>query len=519
VTGLQYLHPLTCSHKNVGIPSVDVPVKTRDPITGTTLNNTLKILNMFALVERNEPKYPSDEEAYDNVNDNVDIIRLHSVVQQFFVDTCAAENQISVWLSRASALFCQSFSIALQRINRATNAGLVEDFRSYEIHGQKLLDYLQRQARKDQIPSGWQGTLRRSLDSIKLEIEKRTGSLSEVDAFRVSIFDRTSSSNSSQAPSTPGQVAQSNSDIESIATIEDDIFSAAGSFSTESTVSSIRFTVIELIVRKFIEDKELSTLYEEAIKRMPNDRFVRNQRRLLKKFFLDLRPYAKTPIQEQAIRILRGRRERTSIAEQIWAIINPSNPSRHAQMAALLAQKPDKQSQLDRLLGEYNVEEHEQDDLSEESDNSDSVGSDEETKYQNVDIATEFLVGGAPFEQYKLNLRSFLRLDASPTRLQELIITGNITAVTTLLSTRFDEVAQLEFDWMHELLDIGCSFEEIARLLIDSEQASPWVLLDRRISITSKPSVGVGHVEIGELAFIANLRLFNIAQTLTLYLL
>lgn len=134
--------------------------------------------------------------------------------------------------------------------------------------------------------------------------------------------------------------------------------------------------------------------------------------------------------------------------------------------------------------------------MSEDSeDNSDSEGSDEETKYQDVDIATEFLVGGAPFERYKLNLRSFLRLDASPTRLQELIVTGNVTAITALLSTRFEEVAQLEFDWMHELLDIGCSFEEIARLLIDGEQASPWVLLDRRISITSTPSAGVGSFE------------------------
>jgi hypothetical protein len=283
--------------------------------------------------------------------------------------------------------------------------------------------------------------------------------------------------------------------------VEDDVFSSADSISTNSTVSSIRVTVIELIVGKFFEDEELCTLYEEAIKRMPNEKFVRNQRRLLKNFFLDLRPHTKTPIQEQAIRILRGRRERTSIAEEIWSIVNPSNASRHAQMANLLAQKPDKQSQLDRLLGAHGnnaveIVDNKPDASSEESEGSDSEESgfaDEETKYPNVDIAMEFLVGGAPFKQYKLNLRAFLRLDAHPAKLHELVVAGDVVAVTKTLSARFDEVAQFEFDWLHELLDIGCSFEEMARLLIDGEQASPWVLLDRCISVTSLPSVGVSN--------------------------
>jgi hypothetical protein len=124
-----------------------------------------------------------------------------------------------------------------------------------------------------------------------------------------------------------------------------------GSASTNSTVSSVRFTVIELIISKFVEDSELSSLYAEAVKRMGNARFVRNQRRLLKKFFLDLRSRTQNLLQEEAIRILRGRAERTSMAEQVWRLMNPTNPSLIAGMAALKNQNPDKKMQLERLLG------------------------------------------------------------------------------------------------------------------------------------------------------------------------
>lgn len=480
--------------------SVDVPIKTSEPQSGRSLNNTLKILNKFALIDRN--KYEADsspEQDGDLLGDSIDVIRIHDIVQSSIIDFCRAEDQLSVWLYRAAALFCQSFSIALQQIKRTTNRGLIEDFQLFEIHGQKLLDHLQRQARKESTTSGWQATVQRSLTTIKLEIEKRTTSFTKFDMVRTSIFDRSSSSNSSAAswPAKANAQAMSESDLESIASIEDDIFSTASSVSTNLTVSSIRFNVIELIVSKFIEDQELSALYDEAIQRMTNERFVRNQRRLLKKFFLDLRPYTKTPIEQQAIRILRGKRERSSIAETIWSILNPSNKSRHAQMAALLAQKPDKQSQLDRLLaGDNSVDviNKEPDNVSEDSEGSDSEESgtgDEEDTYPNVEMATEFIIGGTPFKQYKYNLRGFLRLDASPARLQELVIAGDIVAITKLLSTRFEEVAQLEFDWLHELLDMGSSFEEMATLLIAGEQASPWIPLERPVSVSFLPSVDV----------------------------
>jgi hypothetical protein len=60
------------------------------------------------------------------------------------------------------------------------------------------------------------------------------------------------------------------SNIESLPSIDDDIFSTCVSISSNSTVSSIRTTVVEVIVGRIIEDGELAGLYEDALKRMDN---------------------------------------------------------------------------------------------------------------------------------------------------------------------------------------------------------------------------------------------------------
>jgi hypothetical protein len=290
------------------------------------------------------------------------------------------------------------------------------------------------------------------------------------------------------------------SDIESLPSINDDISSSSDTISSNSTVSSSHSTVVEVIVSRFIEDGELAGLYEDAMKRMDNARFVRNQKRLLKRLFLDLRAQARTPLQQQAIKILRGRAERITIAEHIWSTIRPSSPSKEPDMAASTTQKVDKKSQLERLLGPQtgtNTNIPEDDALSQASEESDGSNSESsnfaETKYPNVELATAFLVGGGPYKKYITNFRNFPHLDSGvwgPVTLHECVVKGDIGAVTKLLEEHFNDVAQLEFDWLHELLEIGCMCEEIARLLIDGENASPWILLDHITPITPVLVVG-----------------------------
>ncbi|KAF8859266.1 hypothetical protein BDZ45DRAFT_364195 [Acephala macrosclerotiorum] len=228
---------------SLGLRALDVSVKAREPVTGQSLNNTFKILNTFALINRNEHDPPhmhssqSSKDSRDMLAENIDVIRLHSVVQAFFVDTLHAEGTLPVWLDRAVRVFCCSYDIANERIALKHNTGRVEDYRLYEIHGKKLQEHLTkynsrhiirgpiadanirpgitRRTSKHLTPEqkilmvDAQGMLSQRLLAIKVEIECRTTNESNViaggksEALQASIFDRTSSS-SDTGPETPG---------------------------------------------------------------------------------------------------------------------------------------------------------------------------------------------------------------------------------------------------------------------------------------------------------------------------
>ncbi|KAE8447983.1 hypothetical protein EG329_009906 [Mollisiaceae sp. DMI_Dod_QoI] len=227
---------------SLGLKALDVPVRAREPVTGVSMNNTFKILNTFALIDRNEPDPPfmhssqSSKDSRDMLADNIDVIRLHSVVQAFFIDTLHAEGTLPVWLDRAVRVFCCSYDDANQRISRKHNTGRVEDYRLYEIHGKKLQEHLTKYNSRHVIQGpiqdanirpgitrraskhltveqklvmvDAQGMLDLRLSAIRSEIERRTPDASNViaegkaEAFN-SIFDRTSSS-SDTGPETPG---------------------------------------------------------------------------------------------------------------------------------------------------------------------------------------------------------------------------------------------------------------------------------------------------------------------------
>lgn len=211
---------------SLGLKALDspyhVPVKAFEPISGRSLNNTFKMLNTFALIDRNEQEPMStmnssqtSKGSRDMLSENVDVIRLHSVVQGFFVDTLSGDGSLPVWLDRAVRLFCSSFDRAHKKILNDKRAGLVEDYRLYEIHGIKIREHVVKHLSKHlkeeekTILQAAQESLDKRLQGIKQEIEERTPESSHViavgrpDIFQTSIFDRTSSS-SDTGPETPG---------------------------------------------------------------------------------------------------------------------------------------------------------------------------------------------------------------------------------------------------------------------------------------------------------------------------
>lgn len=183
---------------------------------GTSLNNTFMVLNSFALIDRNEAEESVSSQSSQTSKtihcDNIDMLRIHSVVQDFFVDSLRASGELPHWLARAIKLFCTSYGRADSHIKARGTQGLVEDYRRFHIHAVRLLEHVNRSEKTTRFDSEIKGRLITTLQSLQEEIEGRTPASSQQiargkpEAYQVSIFDRTSSS-SDTGPETPGKSA------------------------------------------------------------------------------------------------------------------------------------------------------------------------------------------------------------------------------------------------------------------------------------------------------------------------
>ncbi|KAK4218468.1 hypothetical protein QBC37DRAFT_369078 [Rhypophila decipiens] len=145
---------------NLGLAALDkiTPVKTCSAShRRTNLTNTLRVLIAFALVERTESDdmSPSSSRSSKNSFDKhvtvqyLDLLRVHSVVQDFFIDNLNQQKEVHFWLDRAAAVWCRSYDEAHKRIQDDPTVGLPDDYLRFSIHGQKLLQHLQRFDKKD----------------------------------------------------------------------------------------------------------------------------------------------------------------------------------------------------------------------------------------------------------------------------------------------------------------------------------------------------------------------------------
>ncbi|KAK3689796.1 hypothetical protein B0T22DRAFT_179069 [Podospora appendiculata] len=141
----------------LGLSALDkvTPIKTCDASHKTTnLNNTLKILIAFALIERTESddispaSSRSSKRSFDKHVDYLDLLRIHSVVQAFFIDTLNEQREVHFWLERAISIWCRSYDEAHKRIIENPGVGLPDDYRRFSIHGQRLLQSLNRFEKK-----------------------------------------------------------------------------------------------------------------------------------------------------------------------------------------------------------------------------------------------------------------------------------------------------------------------------------------------------------------------------------
>ena len=66
---------------------------------------------------------------------------------------------------------------------------------------------------------------------------------------------------------------------------------------------------------------------------------------------------------------------------------------------------------------------------------------------------------------------------SSPDALREAVDRFDVQAVKDLLTQAFNDVAVDDLSWLHELMELGYDYQDIAKLLLD-EKASPWIFIE-----------------------------------------
>ena len=168
------------------------------------INTTFGILMRYALIERNEPEDPnSPSSSRDSLvePEPIDVLKIHSVVQNFCCDSLQAMKTLPTWLGYAVRLFGYSFHQADAKIKMKPAQGRVSDYREYLTHGERLREHCERYKSSTQPLEDVQRYLEPILNTIDEEIRYREPGSSQESlprgVFQISIFDRTSSSSES----------------------------------------------------------------------------------------------------------------------------------------------------------------------------------------------------------------------------------------------------------------------------------------------------------------------------------
>ncbi|KAH8903689.1 hypothetical protein BR93DRAFT_930843 [Coniochaeta sp. PMI_546] len=216
----------------LGMSALDnrTPLKTPDASRRkANLTNTLKVLIAFALLERTEiqdispTSSRSSKQGAERTVESLDILRVHSVVQAFFIDTLSDEKQTPFWLERAAAVWCRSFDEADRKIKEHTGVGLPDDYRRFAIHGRRLLEHVKKfEKRSPELLGLVKDNIEQRLYKTQGEIDRLSYTLQThiVEGSQemppISVFERTGSSSETDSMTPPSHSSTSTSGITSV---------------------------------------------------------------------------------------------------------------------------------------------------------------------------------------------------------------------------------------------------------------------------------------------------------------
>ncbi|EPS35817.1 hypothetical protein H072_10787 [Dactylellina haptotyla CBS 200.50] len=320
------------------------------------------------------------------------------------------------------------------------------------------------------------------------------------------------------------------------------IWSATFTQYTQSTVNA-EPGVSQIACKKMVEimqaDSELCDLHFEAYIKLGKERFDKTHDILLKRLFNSSKSENQGGnIPLGIIRLLRHRFQR----RQITRAINDMN-SEIARARSNLKKtiheedemedemlgnfiqsqrRPNSDEPIEQVRGATKVEEfitttqvgntayaEDADEIgigidANQNDTSEEEIEDKQETPGEIDWAISFITGGESFKDFKSNLYIIVN---PPNTIHEAIKSRISGAIERLLTKRFDTVGVGEFEWLIELKEAGYSMGEIANVLLEDANDSPWIyfeprkfeLADKRPSCDFHPSGCVHSSEILQL--------------------
>jgi hypothetical protein len=219
----------------------------------------------------------------------------------------------------------------------------------------------------------------------------------------------------------------------------------------------------KILAALLARNEELGPLCEEVLRRASKQKLVDNLRRLLKGYYLDLRPRAVSNLENAATNLLKSRYGRVRICAELSDILAPE---KEQETEDKIIDNLDKKADLEKWIagnpglaidsaplekGEYLGEDDEI--LSEAGDEME-----ENTDKPLVNIAKveAFLLGGEPFRNLSTSLRMFL-LPASLSSLTRTLMAipadciwfskGNDNSISSRIKTFMEDITEDNWDW------------------------------------------------------------------------
>lgn len=181
-----------------------------------TLNNTLRVLIAFALVERSDSHEISptssrtSKKSLEMSMPLMDTLKVYPIVQRYVIEYMEGESEEVqkagegsqremvhlYWLQRAIDVFCKSLQGADAKIMDSPKIGLPVDYHRYRVHGRKLLSHIQRYESSHVELTPWRQIMEDTLKYVderfqKLEVQMSYEPSDEQQRF--SVFDRVNS--------------------------------------------------------------------------------------------------------------------------------------------------------------------------------------------------------------------------------------------------------------------------------------------------------------------------------------